>query len=63
MNYRLLGKTGLRVSELCLGTMTFREDWGWGAPQEICKELVPMFQIRVRSCKTGTTGPTRIHTM
>lgn len=23
MNYRLLGRTGLRVSELCLGTMTF----------------------------------------
>ena len=23
MNYRLLGKTGIRVSELCLGTMTF----------------------------------------
>ena len=23
MNYRLLGKSGLRVSELCLGTMTF----------------------------------------
>jgi aryl-alcohol dehydrogenase-like predicted oxidoreductase len=23
MNYRFLGSTGLRVSELCLGTMTF----------------------------------------
>ena len=23
MNYQLLGKSGLRVSELCLGTMTF----------------------------------------
>jgi aryl-alcohol dehydrogenase-like predicted oxidoreductase len=23
MNYRFLGRTGLRVSELCLGTMTF----------------------------------------
>jgi len=23
MNYRFLGKTGLRVSELCLGAMTF----------------------------------------
>jgi aryl-alcohol dehydrogenase-like predicted oxidoreductase len=30
-NYRLLGRSGLRVSELCLGTMTFGEDWGWGA--------------------------------
>lgn len=23
MEYRFLGKTGLKVSELCLGTMTF----------------------------------------
>ena len=23
MRYKLLGKSGLRVSELCLGTMTF----------------------------------------
>src|SRR5690348_1663882 len=27
MQYRLLGRSGLRVSELCLGTMTFGEDW------------------------------------
>jgi hypothetical protein len=31
MNYRLLGKSGLRVSEFCLGTMTFGEDRGWGS--------------------------------
>jgi aryl-alcohol dehydrogenase-like predicted oxidoreductase len=31
MRYRLLGKSGLRVSELALGTMTFGESWGWGA--------------------------------
>lgn len=30
-NYRLLGNSGLRVSPMCLGTMTFGEDWGWGA--------------------------------
>src|SRR5260221_4412978 len=27
MNYRSLGRTGLRVSELCLGTMTFGENF------------------------------------
>ncbi|MEV7194325.1 aldo/keto reductase [Streptomyces sp. NPDC093510] len=27
MRYRVLGKTGLRVSELALGTMTFGDDW------------------------------------
>lgn len=34
MNYRLLGRSGVRVSELALGTMTFGEDWGWGASRE-----------------------------
>ncbi len=28
MKYKLLGKSGLRVSELCLGTMTFGEERG-----------------------------------
>jgi aryl-alcohol dehydrogenase-like predicted oxidoreductase len=31
MKYRLLGNSGLRVSEAALGTMTFGDDWGWGA--------------------------------
>jgi hypothetical protein len=26
-NYVLLGNSGLRVSPLCLGTMTFGEEW------------------------------------
>ena len=34
MRYRLLGRTGLRVSEAFLGTMTFGKDWGWGASVE-----------------------------
>ena len=33
MRYKLLGKSGLRVSELALGTMTFGDRWGWGADQ------------------------------
>ena len=32
MKLKLFGSTGLRVSELCLGTMTFGEAYGWGAP-------------------------------
>lgn len=31
-NYVTLGRSGLRVSPFCLGTMTFGEDWGWGTP-------------------------------
>ena len=34
MNYRLFGRSGLRVSELALGTMTFGSDWGWGADRD-----------------------------
>jgi aryl-alcohol dehydrogenase-like predicted oxidoreductase len=34
MRFKLLGRSGLRVSELALGTMTFGEDWGWGASKE-----------------------------
>jgi aryl-alcohol dehydrogenase-like predicted oxidoreductase len=30
MRYKLLGRSGLRVSELALGTMTFGPEWGWG---------------------------------
>jgi aryl-alcohol dehydrogenase-like predicted oxidoreductase len=30
MNYKLLGRSGLRVSDLSLGTMTFGTEWGWG---------------------------------
>ncbi len=31
LGLRTLGRSGLRVSELALGTMTFGPDWGWGA--------------------------------
>jgi aryl-alcohol dehydrogenase-like predicted oxidoreductase len=30
-DYVTLGRSGLRVSPFCLGTMTFGEDWGWGS--------------------------------
>ncbi|GAA0558581.1 aldo/keto reductase [Chitinophaga japonensis] len=30
-DYRTLGRSGLRVSPLALGAMTFGEDWGWGS--------------------------------
>jgi aryl-alcohol dehydrogenase-like predicted oxidoreductase len=43
MRYKLLGRSGLRVSELCLGTMTFGEDWGWGASKEASREMFDAF--------------------
>jgi aryl-alcohol dehydrogenase-like predicted oxidoreductase len=33
-HYVTLGRSGLRVSPLCLGTMTFGQDWGWGSSPE-----------------------------
>jgi aryl-alcohol dehydrogenase-like predicted oxidoreductase len=39
MRYRLLGRCGLRVSEAALGTMTFGDDWGWGAPEDECRRI------------------------
>lgn len=43
MQYKLLGRSGLRVSELCLGTMTFGEDWGWGASKEESRKIFDAF--------------------
>lgn len=39
MKYKLLGRSGLRVSELGLGTMTFGEEWGWGASKAESKKI------------------------
>ena len=43
MRYKLLGKSGLRVSELCLGTMTFGEEWGWGASFDESRQIFDTF--------------------
>ncbi|HZX58818.1 MAG TPA: aldo/keto reductase [Mucilaginibacter sp.] len=34
MKYKLLGRSGLKVSELCLGTMGFGTEAGWGADRD-----------------------------
>jgi len=39
MKYRTFGNSGLRVSELCLGTMTFGEAWGWGASKNESQQI------------------------
>ena len=43
MRYKLLGKSGLRVSELCLGTMTFGDDWGWGSSKNESRSVYDAF--------------------
>lgn len=44
MNYRLLGNSGLRVSELSLGTMTFGEDWGWGSAKDEAQKIYEAYR-------------------
>jgi len=39
MDYRFLGRTGLKVSELCMGTQTF----GWGADEPTAHRMASMF--------------------
>ena len=64
MNYRLLGRGGLRVSELCLGTMTFGEDWGWGAAKDEARRIYEAYRdvggnfIDTANIYTGGTSET-----
>lgn len=39
MKYRLLGDSGLKVSDLCLGAMTFGEEFGFGADRDECRRM------------------------
>jgi aryl-alcohol dehydrogenase-like predicted oxidoreductase len=45
-SYRLLGRSGLRVSPLSLGTMTFGSDWGWGADEDESRRLFDTYVDR-----------------
>lgn len=44
--YRLLGRSGLRVSPLSLGTMTFGSDWGWGADEGDARRIFDAYVDR-----------------
>jgi aryl-alcohol dehydrogenase-like predicted oxidoreductase len=44
INYQLLGKTGLRVADICLGTMTFGEDWGWGSSKDEARKIYDYYR-------------------
>ena len=43
LRYKILGHSGLRVSELCLGAMTFGEEFGWGANLDECRAMLDQF--------------------
>ncbi|MFJ5988020.1 aldo/keto reductase [Lentzea sp. NPDC092896] len=44
--YRLLGRSGLRVSPLALGTATFGNEWGWGSSPEDARRLFEIYVER-----------------
>ncbi|WP_438004103.1 aldo/keto reductase [Sorangium sp. So ce321] len=44
--YRLLGRSGLRVSPLALGAMTFGADWGWGSDRDEAKRIFDVYLDR-----------------
>src|SRR6202167_2809735 len=64
MKYRLLGKSGLRVSEASLGTMTFGDEWGWGSPKAESQKVYEAYReaggnfIDTANFYTGGTSET-----
>jgi aryl-alcohol dehydrogenase-like predicted oxidoreductase len=42
-HYVTLGRSGLRVSPLCLGAMTFGEDLGWGTSVEESQQIIDRY--------------------
>jgi aryl-alcohol dehydrogenase-like predicted oxidoreductase len=44
MKYKVLGRSGLRVSELCLGAMTFGEELGTGASKAVSKQIYDAYR-------------------
>ena len=45
-SYHLLGRSGLRVSPLCLGAMTFGEDWQMGANKDQSRKVFDRYTER-----------------
>ncbi|MET7300668.1 aldo/keto reductase [Embleya sp. NPDC005575] len=58
--YRLLGRSGLRVSPLALGTATFGTEWGWGAGHDDARKLFDLYVERggnfIDTASTYTNG-------
>jgi aryl-alcohol dehydrogenase-like predicted oxidoreductase len=42
-SYNTIGRSGLRVSPLCLGGMTLGDDWKWGADESISQKIIRRF--------------------
>lgn len=42
-HFKTLGRSGLRVSPMCLGALTFGQDWGWGADVDTSRRLIDCY--------------------
>lgn len=60
-DYVTLGRSGLRVSPLCLGTMTFGDDWGWGSSVAESETILAAFLDRGGNFIDTANGYTRGH--
>lgn len=60
-NYLTLGRSGLRVSPLCLGAMTFGEDWGWGSSVAESEAIIARFLERGGNFIDTANGYTKGH--
>lgn len=43
MKYKILGNSGMRVSEICLGAMTFGKNWEYGADKDESRKIFNAF--------------------
>ena len=60
-HYLTLGHSGLRVSPLCLGTMTFGEEWGWGSTVAESEAILDHFLDRGGNFIDTANGYTKGH--
>jgi aryl-alcohol dehydrogenase-like predicted oxidoreductase len=60
-HYVTLPKAGLRVSPLCLGAMTFGEDWGWGASVKDSEAIIDRYLERGGNFIDTANGYTKGH--
>jgi aryl-alcohol dehydrogenase-like predicted oxidoreductase len=60
-HYVTVGHSGLRVSPLCLGAMTFGKEWGWGSEPAEAKRILDAFVDRGGNFIDTANGYTKGH--
>ncbi len=60
-HYVTIGHSGLRVSPLCLGAMTFGKEWGWGSEPEDARRILDAYVARGGNFIDTANGYTKGH--